>query len=319
MSLDAYRLGPHSDVEDLVGPLTRLTNAAFAEYEGALEATEAFTEWYLRRPGSTPDVCFGAWYEGQMVSNVLVAIQSLRLGSRLVSCGIIDTVATEPTHQRRGLARALMLRAHVRMRERGAEAAVLYTNPEGSPYQFYQRLGYLTRARPELLVGPRPSSDRMVRTPTADESLALRDLVNRHYGGYEGFAPLDDDLWQWHREARPPDMPVQLFVLDGLTGCVAFAEARIALAGRPGTVSVVTDLVAPDAAAAKALLAAAPRPDLAALCDIRAAEYPLLTELGFRPKVSEVAMVLPFTDSARQALAAAHPPWYPMAESIIGV
>ena len=152
-----YSLVTHAEVPDLIPQLTRLSNAAFVEYEGTMQVEEPFIEWYLRRPGSCPELCVGALYGDRLVSNVLVALQVVQLDRRPFLCGIIDTVATDPDHRQRGLARRLMDEAHRLMRAAGAEAALLYTNPEGHPYRFYQRLGYETQAFGLALLGSRPA------------------------------------------------------------------------------------------------------------------------------------------------------------------
>lgn len=319
-----YEFVSLTEVPDLTPQMALLSNVAFAEYEGAPEVDAEFCAWYLRRPGSGPEVCVGAVCDGQLAAMVLVALQDLCLGGEVVRCGLVDTVSTHPDHRRQGLAHRLMEMAHDVMRARGAEAAVLYTNPENHPYQFYGRLGYFTRARAKLLTGTRPQTAGVctVRPYAPAEAGIVQDLVNGTYGSYEGFARLEGDLWCWHREARPADLPVTVLVAetDGqVRGTVAVAATEVLLHGQRQTLGFVSDLVAPDAAWARELLAAAPVADLAALYDQKAPPCALLETLGFAGQLGEVAMVLPLNDHARKLIHRDPTPWYVMVESVVGV
>lgn len=319
-----YQIVDHNQVADLPQQLADLSNIAFAEYEGSPQADAAFCEWYLRRPGSTPELCVAALAGDRMVSNVLVAVQPLVLGGETLPCGIVDTVATHPDHRGQGLARQLMLATHERMRQAGAEAAVLYTNPANHPYRFYGRLGYETRAQAGLITGsrPTPSGDTAVRPMRPEEAEVVRLLTNRTFAAYEGFSPLDDALWDWHRVDRPANLPVSLQVAerDGqIIGVVALATVDVLLAGQRQVLTVVSDAVYPDESCLCDLLATAPGTDLAALADLQSPLTDDLQALGFTVSVGEVAMVLPFTERARYALTQRSGPWYVMVESVIGV
>lgn len=319
-----YRFVTHEQVPDLPQQLADLSNEAFAEYEGSPLVEATFATWYLRRPGSTADVCFAALAGEQLVANVLVALQPLVIGGETITCGIVDTVATSPQHRRQGLARVLMDRAHDRMQERGAEMAVLYTNPANHPYQFYGRRGYLTRAQCVMLAGPRPETagGPEVRLATAGEAGAVRALVNERYGSYEGYAPQDEKLWAWHRVNRPDKMPLQQLVAEGpggLVGTAALAEVELLLEGQQRRVTVAYDLVYPDLACLQALLAAAPSDYLVSLHSQAAPACADLQTLGLGSSVGEVAMVLPFTPHAGALLRHDPTPWYVMVESVIGV
>jgi predicted N-acetyltransferase YhbS len=320
----SYRFVTHEQVPDLPQQLAALSNEAFAEYEGAPLVEASFANWYLSRPGSTPDVCFAALAGEQMVANVLVALQPLVIGGETITCGIVDTVATSPHHRRQGLAHQLMERAHDRMQVRGAEMAVLYTNPANHPYHFYGRLGYLTRAQCVMLAGPRPEAagGPAVRPATAGEAGAVRALVNERYGSYEGYAPQDETLWAWHRVNRPALMPLQQLVAEGpegLVGTAALAEVELLLEGQQRRVTVAYDLVYPDLPCLQALLAAAPSEHLVSLHSQAAPACADLHSLGLQASVGEVAMVLPFTQRAEALLRCDPTPWYVMVESVIGV
>ena len=114
-----YRFVDFTEVPNVMLQVAELSNAAFAEYEGAPTIDAAFGEWYLRRPGSTPELCVGALDGKTLASMVLVALQPMQLGGRVLSCGIIDSVATRPEHRKQGLAHKLMDMAHQRMRQAG--------------------------------------------------------------------------------------------------------------------------------------------------------------------------------------------------------
>jgi len=322
-----YQFGTHTDCPDLVPQLTRLSNAAFAEYEGAMPVDEDFIAWYLQRPGCTPDLCTVALSDGELASNVLVCIQNLQLGGEVLPCGIIDTVATNPAHRKQGLARRLMLDAHERMRAAGAEAAVLYTNPDGHPYRFYQRLGYATRAFAAALMGPRPAPvDGMAAVPasTADAT-AIRTLADQHHQAYDGYAPLTDALWQWHRVDRPSSLPEQALVVrqpDGqLAGSAIFAQVDLLIDGEQVPASVVSDVTwtGEPERTVQALLAASPGERIMALCDVKSELHAALLGLSFTQAVREVAMVLPFSERAKVAMTTVPNPWYVMVESVVGV
>ncbi|NPV46125.1 MAG: GNAT family N-acetyltransferase [Armatimonadetes bacterium] len=319
-----YRYVSLDEVRRLPEQLATLSNAAFAEYEGAPEVDAEFVSWYLRRPGSGPAVCVGALWGDELVACVLVALQALNLGGEFVRCGIIDTVATHPAHRRRGLARRLMELAHGRIGENAGEAAVLYTNPENHPYLFYGRLGYVTRARAALLTGVRPGKAQQytVRTMGPAEQDVVRELVNGRYGNYEGFALLDEALWDWHRLHRPSGLPVTVAVAERggeIVGTAALAVCEVLLGGQRRRLCFASDLVYPDLGCLQDLLALAPASDLAALYDTRAAQSADLQALGFESQLGEVSMVLPFTSRTEVLLRRDAGPWYVMVESVVGV
>ncbi len=323
MDHEGYRIGDHRDVDDLPQQLAALSNAAFSQYEGAMPVDAAFISWYLRRPGCRPELCPVALEGNRLASNVLVAIEHLQLGGQVLPCGIIDTVATLPEHRRHGLARVLMESAHELMRQAGAEAAVLYTNPDDHPYRFYRRLGYETRAIGAALLGPRPAHTQPAQAATAAEAAAIRTLLDRSYAQYEGYAPMTDELWDWHRLNRPGDMPVHLRVLrddgDKVVGTAAFAEAETLVGGERVPVAVASDLARDSGASLQRLLAAAPSERIMTLLDEQSPLYAELVELGFEPAVRETAMVLPFSERAAAALGHRSGPWYIMIESVVGV
>ena len=320
-----YTLCNHTEVPDLVSQLTELSNLAFGDYEGAMEMSEEWMTWYLQRPGTDPERSQAALCDGQMVSNVLVALQPLQIGGQLLRCGIIDSVATHPDHRRQGLARALMGHAHLALMGE-ADAAVLYTNPADHPYQFYQRLGYQTRAYASLLAGPRPPAKGVAPSEITPQEAGqpLFDLLNDFFAEHEGYCPMDEDLWAWHKCDRPGAMPVTV-VIEGSperpTATATFAEAELLLGSERRLFSIAYDVAAQELTAENlaSVLSAAPHDRVAMILDQRCPEYGLATEVGLEAAVSEVAMVLPLGAPAEQAIQEQAGPWYAMIESIIGV
>lgn len=322
-----YRFGTHLDVPDLIPQVTRLSNIAFADYDPIMPVDEAFMEWYLRRPGCAPELCTAALHDGKMVSNVLATLQDLQLGGEVFPCGIVDTVGTDPAHRRRGLARRLMEDAHRRMQAAGAEAAVLYTNPEGHAYRFYQRLGYELRATAAALTcaGPLPTGALCAQRAAPADEPAIRRLLDGYHAAYEGYAPITDELWRWYRRERPPQMPLHLLVIRDARGEVSATAclAELGLKTRSGMMralmlngfAATTD----EAASLDAFLAAAPLASVAAMSDVRTPLHGLLVARGFEQAAREVAMVLPFSERARAALARRAAPWFVMVESVVGV
>ncbi len=324
-----YRFVDHTQVRDLIEQVTILEAVAFAEYEGAPTFDESFTEWYLRRPGSTARLGVAALDDGQMVAVVLVAIQSVQLGGKVLDCGIIDSVATHPEHRRQGLARKLMEMAHEKMRVAGADAGVLYTNPEDHPYEFYRRLGYQTRAICQMMEGKRPAENGalMVRAAGAVEHEVIARMLNEFYSAHEGYAPMSAELWEWHKVARPLGMEVLLLVAEADGKPVAtctYAEVPILLKGETVTVAALSDFAydadACDGAdALMSLLVAAPQGTVVCLVDKEDSLSEHYREAGFTKVVSEVSMVLPFSKAAHEAMENKSGPWYVMVESVIGV
>lgn len=320
-----YRIGTHEDVPHLVEQLTRLSNDAFAEYEGAMPVGEEFIDWYLQRPGSRPDLCTVALLGERLVSNVLVAIQQVRVGGTLMRCGIIDTVATDPAHRRKGLARRLMDDAHQLLKAERCEAAVLYTNPDGMPYRFYQSMGYIPRAIAGALMGPRSLDGPIqARTIEGDGGDEVRSLVDRFYEGYDGYAPLNDDLWRWHRLERPADMPVQTVVVrqgGNLQATGTYAAVTLLLGGKPEQAAVLCDFACegdPEESL-DAILAAAPCERVMSFWDGTSTLYGSLRARRHEVAVREASLILPFTAAASEAAVDRSRPWYCMVESLVGV
>ena len=333
-----YRISTHAEAGDIIDQLVELGRAAFAEYEGAPAMDAEAKRWFLSRPGCDPGRCLVALDGEAVVSNVVVTVQQVQLGGELLRCGIVDSVATHPAHQRKGLARELMARAHATMQDESLDAALLYTNPVGHAYRFYEKLGYVTRARAALVIGPRPSRSPPDgrRKMRPGEGREVRELINAQYAGHDGFAPIDEALWRWHYIDRPADRAVHTYVIerDGrICAAATFGEMEMLLSGEPRRLSVAFDLAGirgltlrclspnsePPAIQPLDLLCAAPTQHVALLPDERSAEVERCIEMGLERQVSEAAMVLALSDRGRAALQRPPGPWYVMVESVVGV
>lgn len=324
-----YRFVTHEQVPDRVAQVSSLNTVAFAEYEGAPVLDEAFTRWYLQRPGCTAGRCVGAVDGEELVSMALVAIEPLQIGGHLLDCGIVDSVATHPDHRRQGLARRLMEMAHDIMQADGADAAVLYTDPDNYPYEFYHDLGYQTRAMCQLMRGPKSHEHRSMplRMMRPEEHADLAGLLDEFYADHEGYAPMDPELLNWHKIERPAGMEVAVLMSrpnDRLAATATYAEIELLLDGEHSAVATISDFAwrpgeCEGEDALMTMLAVAPQDSLVCILDEEDPVVALFEQAGFSTGVNEVAMVLPFSDDAEEALRGKSGPWYPMVESIIGV
>jgi len=326
--MDDYKFVDHTQVRDRLSQTCRLSVAAFAEHDPAPSFDDAYTEWFLRRPGSSAARCVAALDGEQMVSMALVAIQPVQIGSELVECGIIDTVATHPQHRRRGLARRLMCMAHEIIQEEGADAAILYTNPQDHSHLFYQQLGYETRSNCRLLNGKRPEVGGTLSVRRANESEhgAITEMLNDFYASYEGYAPLDEELWAWRKTERALGSEVDILVAeaDGEIAATCTSHVTPLLQAQPSAVATISDFASREDLcdgldALNSLLAAASQADLACAWDAIDPICDLFQMAGFVKEADEVSMVLPLSDKAQEAVKSRRGPWYPMVESICGV
>ena len=165
------------------------------------------------------ELCPAALYEGELVANVLVAIQTCTWAS---CCAAESSTKPHPDHRKHGLARALMEDAHRLMQDRMKPLSCTRTRtgiPTGST-----SVSVTFRRRWEL---PYPA-DALRKPARAAEEATVADerdtcLLDEHYRCW-GYAPMVDDLWRWHRRERPAEMPIQLVVVRGAAtagGCLA--------------------------------------------------------------------------------------------------
>ncbi len=319
-----YRLTDLTQVNDVEAQVLRLQNVAFADYEGAAEIDERLVEWYSARPGFDPSMCQAALDGERLVSNVLVYVQPLQFGRDLLRCGMVAAVATDPEYQKQGLARKLMDRAHEAMISRGCDASVLFTNPDGHPYRFYEELGYEERARLSLVLGECPEGSGCAALPIdpAEEASTLISLINDYFTGHEGFSPLNGELWRWHRLEAPVAPTVVAEIADsGPISTATFSRSIVQIAGEEQAIAIAFDVAAKvmNADQLESLLSTAPLERIALAVDDNAPERGWLGALGFEPELTQVAMILPLNDASRRTLARRHGPWYVAVEAAVGV
>ena len=328
--MSQYRLLTHAEVADperFHQDLCHLNALTFTAYQGVLLPTVESMRWYRTRPGMAPGICQAALYEDGVVSSLFVTLATTRLGGEMLKCGFIDTVMTHPAHRRRGLASALLKRALDEMRAAGAEASILYADhdvPSMPPQRMYEGLGYCVHELVDRLIGGAPQAPAHGPAVAIPPDAAARDSFETALSGRDGWVELDDALWGWRRALRPPQYPVKLYrTIDG--GLCAMCSGDLLSEGEARTVSVLSDLVLPEAPRAEhalaAMLSAAPdEAAITALCPrSEVGMRQRLEALGFRRVSAEAAMVLPLTPRAAELARAAPRNWYVAVESVIGV
>ncbi len=104
---------------------------------GGSTADENIAHW-LDHTLNTPEMSLCAFEDGQIVSQMGTFPFSMRWHGRDIGCGGVTSVATLPSHRRRGHLRELMTRAFATMREQNQPIAMLWA----SMAAIYQRFGY---------------------------------------------------------------------------------------------------------------------------------------------------------------------------------
>lgn len=295
--------------------LSALEALAFGAYDGVIASDCRFIPWYRARPGMDPGCCQAALLaEGTLVASVFATSISMVVGGEALLAAAIDTVMTHPDHRGRGLASALMERAHQAARARGADLMVLYTAAGSGPQRLYERLGYQVSATFAYWVGtvPHPSPSEPAAPVTA-EVLAAQ---------LEGFRTYTDADRAWLCAGPAP----RRWFVDpapdgGRSLSVCYASAPVRLAGSVRPMSVTCDATAfDDGLELRRLLSRAPDPTVLWLLDeADGLRSRLLASADLRVAAREVEMVLALTDVGAEAMARSAGPWYPISESIIGV
>ncbi|MFO7945281.1 MAG: GNAT family N-acetyltransferase [Armatimonadota bacterium] len=323
-----YSFVKHTDVPDRVSQVTDLSLDAFSEMDATPCFDIAYTEWFLQRPGCEPERCVAALKDEQMVSMALVTLHDMRLGGRLLRCGVIDSVATHPSHREKGLAHRLMEEAHEVLREGGADAAVVYTDPQRPSYLLFQGMGYINRAFFRLMRGdsPKPQIDMDVHEATPAEYGRIIELLDDFYSSHEGFVPVTEKLWSWRKIDRAPVSEVEVLVAEAgdEIAAVCTGHQAVPLQAQPRPLTTISDLAwrpgyCDPKEALKSMLAAAPQQGFVTMADITDETSAVYEAAGFEKRNGHVAMVLPLSDAGREALHTDPVPWYPMVESVIAV
>lgn len=342
-----YEIKAHSELGEVVKELAELTCACFGEYEGVIAVDEEFLRWYLSRPGMARDGCFAAVRDGRIVSSVFVTRLSVQFGGELLEMGMLDTVMTHPEHRRQGLARRVLDAATRFMQDRGMDGSQLYTGADSMPQRFYTGLGYreyvrvrylmltdrqrvnLLSARAREAPGAAEGIEGRVRECDRQEVPQLRRFLDESFSAYDGYMPLNDELWAWRRERRPANAPATPYLLwdkeAGIEATATLASAPLRKSRGVEVMTGVLDFAASDTARAGAFLGSVIRnaPLQGALVLVSATVNGRLNalcgETGFTCFANEVSMVKAFSDKGRKALAGRPSLWYTATESLIGM
>jgi aminoglycoside 2'-N-acetyltransferase I len=118
-------------------PSAQLADATLVELRGMFDAAfgKRFTDMSFQH--SLGGTHFVVAEEGRMISHAAVVARTLKIGDRPVRTGFIEAVATEPRHQGRGLAWAVMAQVGEAVRETFEIGALATGN-----HAFYTRLGW---------------------------------------------------------------------------------------------------------------------------------------------------------------------------------
>ncbi|MBN1458453.1 MAG: GNAT family N-acetyltransferase [Armatimonadetes bacterium] len=211
--IKGYRICTHEDVGDqpgLLRALAELNALTFGRYEAVVVPSPEFMAWYARRPGMDPRLCQAAFAGERLVASAFVTLLEMRLRGESVQCAIVDTVMTHPNHRRKGLARALLQRAHRAMERAGADVALLNTaqaDPPAGPQQLYESLGYRPVELVDRWVTRRASAAGACALDSVGVGEDVRRAMQARLGRRDGWLELDKDLWLWRRAGRPPAYP----------------------------------------------------------------------------------------------------------------
>jgi predicted N-acetyltransferase YhbS len=320
-----YQFASLAEAGRTAADLAPLIRTAFADYEGVVCLDAAYVEWYLRRPGLGAGNAFVCLCGDEVVANVFLTLAPVRLGGDLLTVGILDTVCTHPRHQRKGLARELMARALDHLRAEGAEAAVLFTQPDSVPYGFYDRLGFREHVRIHGFRGVVLPGQTDLPVRIAPAQLA-RDHVSRCLAHRDGFVELTDALWNWRRRDRPVSLPVECVLVGDGEGAAtaALCRADFVRSGAPNLGLALTDLSVPETVdpaeviAAIAGARAGPLPLIWLVAECNEREVSAAVSLGLSP-LPECAMVCALSPRGVSALGQPVGAWYTPVESVLGV
>jgi predicted N-acetyltransferase YhbS len=198
----------------------------------------------------------------RVVSTATLLQESVSIGGVSVPTGQVELVATSPTHEGRGIVRALMTEAHRRSVGRGDLLQVMVGIPN-----FYRQFGYAysmpVPAPREVTTPPAMPAGVLVRAATTDDIPAMRLLQDAAQASSDVRMPHSAACWRWLVErsgstqlvaerdgvviatARrtPPDGGVALGEMagdaDGLRAIIAealpVASGPVEVLERPGT------------------------------------------------------------------------------------
>lgn len=129
--------------------LWRANREAFRDHWGGSDESEAAMTRFLDKPDADPTLWLIAWEGDEIVAGVLNTIhphENLALG---VQRGVLDNVFTRRAWRRRGLARALIAKSLLLLRDRGMTSAALGVDAENASgaLGLYEHAGFAVEDR----------------------------------------------------------------------------------------------------------------------------------------------------------------------------
>lgn len=195
-------------------------------------------------PDEGLDAVLVAVDDGRVVSTATLLRETVLVEGVRLPAAQVELVATEPSHEGRGLVRSLMALAHERSHARGDVVQVMI----GIPY-FYRQFGYVYSMRI-------PDTRALRTVPTADPSVTVRVATAADIPAMERL----QDLQQHEATVSMPHSPGcwrWLVARDGSEQWVAERHGEVVATARatPPEEGVVLGEVAGDARAVETLLA----------------------------------------------------------------
>ena len=117
---------------------------AFRDHWGGFDDSDATLERWKKSPSWDPSLWVVAWDGDEVAAGVINAIEEEENRALGVERGWLHSVFTRRPWRRRGLARALIARSLVKIRDRGMTSAVLGVdadNPTGA-FGLYESVGF---------------------------------------------------------------------------------------------------------------------------------------------------------------------------------
>ncbi len=157
--------------------------------------------------------------EGRVVSTATLLRETIVVGGVPLPAAQVEMVATDPSHEGRGLVRSLMDLAHTMSRDRGDVVQVMI----GIPF-FYRQFGYSYSMRipfaRELRSVPADDPSTIVRLATAADIVAMDALQQHEQRPVQVSMPHSPGCWRW------------LLARDGSAQWVAEREGVVVATGR---------------------------------------------------------------------------------------
>lgn len=122
---------------------------AFKDHWGGFDGSDEALKRWMDRPAFDPSLWVIAWDGGEVAGGVVNAIEATENEQLGVKRGWLHSVFTRRPWRRRGLARALIARSLVKIRDRGMDTGILGVdadNPTGA-LGLYERIGFVVAER----------------------------------------------------------------------------------------------------------------------------------------------------------------------------